>query len=86
MFTLQRMTTAVTAIRTGLVADLYLALGEGDARSGWAVRAWHKPIVSWIWLGAVVMAFGGLVSLSDRRWRVGAAARSRATAVPAAAE
>jgi cytochrome c-type biogenesis protein CcmF len=82
-FMLQRMTTAVTAIRSGLAADLYVALGEGDAASGWTVRAYHKPIVSWIWLGAVIMALGGVASLSDRRWRVGAAARPRAAAVPA---
>jgi cytochrome c-type biogenesis protein CcmF len=74
-FTVQRQTTALTAIRTGLSADLYLALGEGDAQAGWVVRAWHKPIVSWIWLGALVMALGGVVSLTDRRWRVGVAAR-----------
>ena len=77
-FTVQRQTTALTAIRTGLSADLYLALGEGDAQAGWVVRAWHKPIVSWIWLGALVMALGGVVSLTDRRWRVGVAARKPA--------
>jgi cytochrome c-type biogenesis protein CcmF len=85
LFTVQRMTTAVTAIRTGLAADLYLALGEGDDATGWTVRAYHKPIVSWIWLGAVVMALGGVVSLTDRRWRVGAAAR-RPAGLPVAAE
>ncbi len=86
LFTVQRQTTAVTAIRSGLVADLYLALGEGDAAGGWTLRAYHKPIVSWIWLGAVVMALGGMVSLSDRRWRVGVASRARSAAAPAAAE
>ena len=85
LFTVQRMTTAVTAIRTGLGADLYLALGEGDDATGWTVRAYHKPIVSWIWLGALVMALGGVVSLTDRRWRVGVAAR-RPAGLPAAAE
>jgi cytochrome c-type biogenesis protein CcmF len=85
-FALQRMTTAVTAIRSGLGADLYLALGEGDPAHGWTIRAYHKPIVSWIWLGALAMALGGVVSLSDRRWRVGAAARARPAAQPAAAE
>jgi len=86
LFTVQRTTTAVTAIRSGLGADLYLALGEGDAQSGWTLRAYHKPLVSWIWLGALVMALGGVVSLSDRRWRVGVASRTRPAALPAAAE
>ena len=47
---------------------------------GWTIRAYWKPLISWIWGGALVMAFGGVVSLSDRRWRVGAA---RAPAAPA---
>ena len=85
LFTVQRQTTALTAIRSTLAADLYIALGEGDAQDGWTVRAYHKPIVSWIWLGAIVMALGGVVSLTDRRWRVGVAARKPA-ALPAAAE
>lgn len=86
LFTVQGQTTSLTAIRTGLAADLYLALGEGDPASGWTIRAYHKPIVSWIWLGALVMALGGVVSLTDRKWRVGVAARPAAAAVPAAAE
>ncbi|MCC6716259.1 MAG: heme lyase CcmF/NrfE family subunit [Acetobacteraceae bacterium] len=85
MFTVQRQTTSMTAIRSSLTADLYLALGEGDAATGWTLRAYYKPIVSWIWLGAVAMALGGLVSLSDRRRRIGVAAR-RPVGVPAAAE
>jgi cytochrome c-type biogenesis protein CcmF len=48
------------------------------------VRAYWKPLVPWIWIGAVMMAMGGLLSLSDRRWRVGAAAQARrSAAVPA---
>jgi cytochrome c-type biogenesis protein CcmF len=74
-FPLQDQTTAVTAIRTNFLADLYVALGEPDASGAWTLRAYWKPLIPWIWIGAVIMAFGGLVSLSDRRWRVGAAAR-----------
>jgi cytochrome c-type biogenesis protein CcmF len=85
-FPLQKLATGETAIRTNFVADLYLALGEADAEGNWTVRAYWKPLVPWIWIGAVIMAFGGLVSLSDRRWRVGAAARARRSAVAAAAE
>ena len=88
-FSLQQQTTSETAIRTNFVADLYVALGEGDAAGNWTVRAYWKPLVPWIWIGAVMMAFGGMVSLSDRRWRVGVAARGRrrgAVAQPAAGE
>jgi cytochrome c-type biogenesis protein CcmF len=75
------MTTSVTAIRSNLLADLYVALGDPDDSNGSTVRAYWKPLTPWIWIGAVIMAFGGVLSLSDRRWRVGVAARRR---VPAA--
>ncbi len=74
-FPLQKQTTSQTAIRSSLFADLYLALGEPDGKGGWTVRAYWKPLISWIWSGALVMALGAAVSLSDRRWRVAAAAR-----------
>ncbi len=77
-FALQKQTTGETAIRSGLFSDLYVALGDADPTGAWTVRAYWKPIVSWIWLGGLIMAAGGVVSLSDRRWRVGVAARLRA--------
>ena len=84
-FPLQRQTTGETAIRTNFVSDLYVALGDSDTKGDWTVRVYWKPLVPWIWIGAVIMAFGGLVSLSDRRWRVGAAARAaRRNALPVA--
>ena len=79
-FPLQQQTTSETAIRTNLLADLYVALGDPDKAGGWTLRAYWKPLVPWIWIGAVIMAFGGMVSLSDRRWRVGVAARARRAA------
>ncbi|MCW3473828.1 heme lyase CcmF/NrfE family subunit [Limobrevibacterium gyesilva] len=84
-FPLQQQTTSETAIRTNFLADLYIALGEPDQAGGWTIRAYWKPLVPWIWIGAVFMAFGGVVSLSDRRWRVGVASRLRAPAAQAAA-
>ena len=78
------METTEAAIRPSPVADLYAVVGEGDAERGWAVRLYWKPLVSWIWLGSLVMAFGGFLSLSDRRHRVGVPARRRgAAALPA---
>jgi cytochrome c-type biogenesis protein CcmF len=79
-FTLQQMTTGVTAIRSNLMADLYVALGDPDDKGGATLRAYWKPLVPWIWIGAVFMALGGLLSLSDRRWRVGVASRRRTPA------
>ena len=88
-FPLQKQTTGETAIRTNLVSDLYVALGDSDTAGDWTVRVYWKPLVPWIWIGAVIMAFGGAVSLSDRRWRVGVATRAsrrQGQAVPAAGE
>ncbi len=88
-FPLQQQTTAMTAIRTNFLSDLYVALGDGDEAGNWTLRVYWKPLVPWIWIGAMFMAFGGMVSLSDRRWRVGVGARARRMAPalqPAAGE
>ncbi|MFN4312292.1 MAG: heme lyase CcmF/NrfE family subunit [Ferrovibrio sp.] len=79
------METTEAAIRPSPVADLYAVVGEGNAETGWAVRLYWKPMVSWIWIGALVMTLGGMLSLSDRRHRVGAPVRRRQVA-PSAAE
>jgi cytochrome c-type biogenesis protein CcmF len=80
----QQQTTAA-GIRTNLVSNLYVAIGEPDDRGAWAVRFYYHPLVPWIWIGALAMALGGFVSLSDRRLRVGAPQRlpRHAAAVPA---
>jgi cytochrome c-type biogenesis protein CcmF len=63
----QVMTEA--AIDAGVVRDLYVALGEPLGNGSWAVRVHVKPFVRWIWFGAVLMAIGGLVTATDRRFR-----------------
>ncbi|MBY8975558.1 heme lyase CcmF/NrfE family subunit [Rhodobacteraceae bacterium NNCM2] len=75
-YPVQQQPTTEAAIDSGLLRDVYLVLGDRQANGeSWAVRAYWKPLANWIWLGCFVMAFGGLMSLSDRRFRVGAAAR-----------
>lgn len=74
-FVAQQQITTETAIRSNGLHDLYIALGDPDPSGAWTLRAYDKPLVAWIWLGALAMAAGGAVSLSDRRWRVGLAAR-----------
>ncbi len=62
------------AIDSGFFRDVYVSLGEpiDKARpdAAWAVRVYHKPFVDWIWGGCVVMALGGLLAMSDRRYRI----------------
>lgn len=59
------------AIDRGVTRDLYIALGEQlDDGKSWAVRIYHKPFVRWIWLGALLMSIGGLVAISDKRYRL----------------
>jgi cytochrome c-type biogenesis protein CcmF len=58
------------AIDAGLFRDLYVAMGEPVGREGaWAIRLHYKPMVRWMWLGALMMGAGGLVTVLDRRYR-----------------
>jgi cytochrome c-type biogenesis protein CcmF len=83
-FPVQRITTTEAKIHTNGLRDLYAVLG--DERDGAAVlRLHHNPLAPWIWLGALVMASGGFLSLVDRRLRIGAPAR-RAVAAGSAAD
>ena len=65
------------AIRTNLLADVYAVLGDPDGNGGYTLRLYYNPLVPWIWLGALAMVLGGLLSLSDRRHRIGAPARRK---------
>ena len=66
--------------------DLYAVLGDEQLAGGYAVRLYFHPLVRWIWIGALIMFFGGLVSLTDRRLRVGAPKKGRVLSQPVAAE
>jgi cytochrome c-type biogenesis protein CcmF len=79
------MATTEAAIRTTGLADLYAVIGETAENGATVVRLHWNPLAPWIWGGAILMALGGVISLSDRRLRVGVPARRRA-AVPVAAE
>ena len=49
---------------------VYLSLGEALGDGAWSVRVYYKPLVDWIWIGCVLMALGGLLAISDRRYRL----------------
>ena len=84
------METTEAAIKTGWSGDLYAVIGAPTNARAWSTRFYYTPMLHWIWLGALIMVFGGLISLSDRRYRVGTpASRERGlvqkNAVPAVA-
>jgi cytochrome c-type biogenesis protein CcmF len=59
------------SIQPGLTRDLYVSLGEPiPGTSAWAVRVYIKPFVDWIWFGCLMMAMGGVLAISDRRYRI----------------
>ncbi|WP_213683788.1 heme lyase CcmF/NrfE family subunit [Roseicyclus sp.] len=68
------MPTTEAGIDSGWTRDVYFALGDPQPSGGWALRTWIKPFANWIWGGTIIMALGGLLSLSDRRYRVAAGA------------
>ena len=80
-----------TAIDSGILRDLYISLGEPVNAGAWSVRVYYKPFVSWIWGGAVLMAMGGGLALSDRRYALAArkqreaVAQKQQSAIPAVA-
>ncbi len=78
--------TTEAALMTRGVSQIYVSLGDANADGSIVVRAYYKPLVLLIWLGALVMVAGGLLSLSDRRLRVGAPRPSRNRVALAPAE
>ena len=57
------------SIDWGFTRDLYVSLGEPVGDGDWALRIYYKPFVRWIWFGAIFMALGGILAVSDRRYR-----------------
>ncbi len=69
IYFVQRMPMTEAGIDAGLTRDLFVALGEPLGGEGaWSLRLYHKPFVRWIWLGGLLMALGGLLAASDRRY------------------
>ena len=57
--------------------DLFIALGDALGNNAWSVRIQYKPLIRFIWLGCLVMALGGIIAASDRRYRLKADAREK---------
>ncbi len=58
------------AIDVGLTRDIYVSLGEELPDKSWAVRVYYKPFIVWVWGGCLLMALGGILSISDKRYRI----------------
>ncbi|MEO0865802.1 MAG: cytochrome c-type biogenesis CcmF C-terminal domain-containing protein, partial [Pseudomonadota bacterium] len=82
IYPVAQMPTTEAAIDYNLARDVYVVIGDPQQGGGWAVRTYIKPLTNWIWIGCTLMALGGFLSLSDRRFRVAAGAR-KTRAVPA---
>jgi len=79
-FTVSGSATSETAIDRSIWRDLYLSLGDEVPGGGWTVRVYHKPLVNWIWGGALLMAIGGGFAVTDRRYAL--ASRKKASETP----
>jgi cytochrome c-type biogenesis protein CcmF len=75
-----RMPMTEADIDDGFTRDIYASMGEPLGDGAWSVRVYHKPFVTWIWGGAVLMTLGGLLALSDRRYRLAKKAQKAAAA------
>ena len=84
-FTAAQNVTSETAIDRSIFRDLYVSLGDQAEGGGWTVRVYHKPLVNWIWLGALLMAIGGGIAVTDKRYALQAEKEreSRKTTKPA---
>ncbi|MEJ8845903.1 heme lyase CcmF/NrfE family subunit [Variovorax rhizosphaerae] len=72
----QQMPLTQAAIDVGFTRDIFVALGDPAGEQAWTMRLHVKPFMAWIWGGCLLMALGGLLSASDRRYRLGAASRA----------
>lgn len=78
-----QMPTTEAAIDYNLARDVYVVIGDEQDDGGWVIRTYIKPMTNWIWIGCALMALGGLLSLTDRRFRVAAGAAKAPRTVPA---
>jgi cytochrome c-type biogenesis protein CcmF len=70
LYRVQQNPMTEAAIDRGFTRDVYIALGEDLGNGAWTARLYLKPFINWIWIGALLMALGGLLAVSDRRYRI----------------
>ena len=85
IYRVQQNPMTEAAIGTGFTRDLYVSLGEPGEGQSWVVRVYFKSFIVWIWGGCLLMALGGLLAASDRRYRVTRRAPAQAETMPLSA-
>ena len=71
-YTVSRQPTTEAAIEPTFFGDIYAVIGDADGKGGYITRLYFNPLVSWMWAGALIMMLGAGISLTDRRYRIGA--------------
>jgi cytochrome c-type biogenesis protein CcmF len=84
-FWVQRTDNSKAAISVSWTRDLFVAMGDPLGENAWSMRIQYKPLVRYIWLGAIVMALGGIIAATDRRYRVRVSDTAREALGPNAA-
>ena len=74
-FPTQSITTTEASIDNAFSRDIYIVLGAQQGEFEWVVRTYIKPFVNWIWLGAFILSLGGILSIFDKKVRIGIASR-----------
>lgn len=85
LYTVQKMPMTEAAINRSFTHDLYVSMGEAGSDGAWIVRVQHKPFISWIWAGCLIIAFGGFLAASDRRYRMAKRKQKEVAMQPAGA-
>jgi len=83
VYNVQRMPMTESAIQRSVFRDLYVSMGEPVGQDTWIVQIRNKPVVNWIWVGCVIMALGGLLAASDRRYRLAIRRQEKTEPAPA---
>ena len=69
IYTVQKNPMTEPGIQTGVFRDLYVSLGEQIDDNEWGFRIYYRPFIQWVWIGTLLMAFGGLLGAMDKRYR-----------------
>jgi len=69
-YNVQRQVMTEAAIDIGFTRDLYISLGDPVGKGAWTVRVYYKPFIDWLWFGCFMMGVGGLLAITDKRYRI----------------